>query len=140
MTYEKIKIDRLVSLCELPIESAIFYLEQLANGEGIPYSDTPFSQEPPGVIATIIRRFLCNETIPNALKPRLKLCDGQMEYIAQPCWHEGYDACVSLKKRCQLESKTLQQTGHIEATYRYPSEKSRWYWFLAGWLSACHKT
>jgi hypothetical protein len=131
------KTERLVNYWSLPIESVIIQIERVTNGEGIPQSDEPFSYEPPGIIAANIHRLLCNKDIPKALKARLKLCDRRMEYIVQPSWHEGYDACTSLKKRCQLEIETFTQTGHLEATYRYPSDKPRWYWFLAGWLSAC---
>jgi len=137
MTDEKITSNRLVPHWGLPIESTVLHIERLAKGEGTPYSEEPFSHEPPGVLATVIRRCLYAENIPNALKARLEICIRQMEYIVNPSWHQGYDACVSLKKRCKLGFETLQQTGHLEASYRYPFERSRWYWFLAGWLSAC---
>lgn len=137
MTDEKIKTNRFAPHWELSIESTVLNIERLANGAGTPYSEEPFSHEPPGVLATILRRILFDENLPNALKSRLEICIGQMEYIVSPSWHEGYDACVSLKKRCQLPLETLEQTGQLEASYRYPFDRSHWYWFLAGWLSAC---
>jgi hypothetical protein len=139
MTDKKIETNRLILHWELPLESVVLQIEQLVNGEGTPYSEEPFSDEPPGVITTILRRCLYDENTPNALKARLEICIGQVEYIVQPFWHEGYDACVSIKKRCKLELETLQQTGYLEASYRYSCERSRWYWFLAGWLSACRE-
>lgn len=140
MTDKKIKTAGIVPNWGLPIELIVQQIELLTLGEGTPYSDEPISHEPPGIINTIIRRFLYTDTLPNDLKARLKICDGRMQYIVQPSWHEGYDACTSLVKRCQLEPETLQQTGHIEAMYRYSSDQPRWYWFLAGWLSASRTT
>lgn len=137
MTYEKIKPNRSTPDWKLPIEVLVQQIERVMNGEVVPYSDEPFSHEPPGIITAIIHRFLSNETLPKSLEPRLKLCNKCMEYVVQPSWHEGYDACSSLKKRCQLELATLIRMGHIEATYRYHADKPHWYWFLAGWLSAC---
>lgn len=137
MTYEKIKPDRSTPDWGLPIEVLVQQIERVTNGEVTPYSDAPFSHEPPGIIAAIIHRFLCDETIARSLESRLKFCNRRMEYIVHPCWHEGYDTCTSLKNRRQLELTTLIQTGNIEATYRYHADKAHWYWFLAGWLSAC---
>lgn len=137
MTYEKIKPTQTTDPENSSIEEVILHMERVTNGDGTPYSDQPFSDAPPGVIKTIIRRISFDETIANPLKSRLKLCDCRMEYIVQPCWHQGYDACASLKKHCQLEADVLRQTGHIEAIYLYSADKAHWYWFLAGWLSAC---
>lgn len=137
MTYEKRKIAQNAFNGKLSIEAVVLQIERVTNGEGTPYSGQPFSDAPPGVINTIIRRYSFDEAISNNLKARLKLCDRRMEYIVHPSWHDGYNACSSFKKRCQLEIEILTQTGHIEATYRYPADKAHWYWFLAGWLSAC---
>jgi len=137
MTYEKIRTARITHHWNSSVEEVILQIERVTNGEGTPYSDEAFSEEPPGVIKTIIRRLSFDETIPNTLKARLELCDRCMEYIVQPSWHEGYDACCSLKKRSQLEVEILTKTGHIEATYRYAADKAHRYWFLAGWLAAC---
>ncbi|HEY9833873.1 MAG TPA: hypothetical protein V6D26_25200 [Stenomitos sp.] len=138
MTDEKIKTNRLAPHWELPLESTVLHIERLVNGQGTPYSEEEaFSHEPPGVLATILRRCLYDENIPTTLKARLEICMGQIEYIVNPSWHQGYDACVSLKKRCKLGLETLQQTGNLEASYRYPFDRPYWYWFLAGWLSAC---
>ena len=137
MTDKIRKTEKFVQYWSLSIESTVLQIERVTNGTGMPYSAEPFSHEPPGIIAAIVHKCLCKEDISRELKARLKLCDRRMEYIVQPSWHEGYDACTSLKKRCQLEIETFTQTGHLEATYRYPSDKPRWYWFLAGWLSAC---
>jgi hypothetical protein len=136
MTDEKIKTAGITPQWGMPIELIVQQIELLTLGEGTPYSEEPISHEPPGIITTIIRRFLYADNLPDDLRTRLKICDGRMQYIVQPSWHEGYDACSGLKKRYQLEPETLKKTGYIEATYRYSSDKQRWYWFLAGWLSA----
>lgn len=136
MTYEKIKPTRITYPWNFPIEEVILHMERVTNGKGTPYSDEAFSEEPPGVIKTIICR-LSDQTISSQLKAQLKLCERRIEYIVQPCWHDGYNACVSLKKQSQIELELLTQTGYIEARYRYASEQAHWYWFLAGWLSAC---
>ncbi len=136
MTYEKKKTFQNTFNEKLSLEAFVLQIERLTNGEGTPYSDEPFSHEPPGVINTIIRRYSFDEKISQALKARLKLCDRRMEYIVHPSWHDGYNACYSLKKHSQLEIEVLTQTGHIEATYRYPADQAHWYWFLAGWLAA----
>ena len=137
MTYEKIKSTLLTHPWKSSTEEIIIHMERVTNGDGTPYSDEPFSDAPPGVIKTIIYRFSFDETISSTFKSQLKLCARRIEYIVQPCWHQGYDACSSLKKHCQLEIDILIQTGHIEAMYRYPSDQAHRYWFLAGWLSAC---
>jgi hypothetical protein len=137
MTYEKRKIAQNAFNEKLSVEAVVLQIERVTNGEGTPYSNQPFSHEPPGVIQTIIRRYSFDETISNKLKARLKLCDRRLEYIVNPSWHEGYNACSSLKKHCQLEREMLTQTGYIEALYRYPVDQAHWYWFLAGWLAAC---
>jgi hypothetical protein len=137
MTYEKIKPPRITDPWNFSIAEVILHMERVTNGEGTPYSDEAFSEEPPGVIKTIIRRFSFDETISSRLKAQLKLCERRIEYIVQPCWHDGYNAGSSLKKQSKLELEILRQTGYVEARYRYPSDQAHWYWFLAGWLSAC---
>jgi hypothetical protein len=137
MTYEKSKLTQNTHPWNSSIEEIIIHLERVTNGNGTPYSDEAFSEEPPGVIKTIIRRLSLDETISSSLKAQLKLCERRLEYIVQPCWHEGYNACSSLKKQSRLELELVIQTGYIEARYRYTSDQAHWYWFLAGWLSAC---
>lgn len=136
MNYEKIQTSQNNLEQSLSVEAVVQQIERVTNGEGTPYSDEPFSDAPPGVINTIIRRLSFEQTISKKLKSRLQLCELRMEYIVHSSWHNGYNACSSLKKRCQ-DVDLLIQTGHLEASYLYPADKAHWYWFLAGWLSAC---
>lgn len=104
--------------------------------EGTPYNDEVFSDAPPRVIKTIICRLSFDQTMKSRLKAQLKLCERRIKYIVQSCWHDGYNACSSLKKS-QLELELLTQTSYFEARYCYTCDQAHLDWFLAGWLSAC---